>query len=341
MGHSSFRVAVQAATVALGALLLLLSGCGGSEHSVDSPPASSMSPTEARAFMAQVLRERGIPIDTAPVASLQQLLEVLAADQVGRFSSAEQLVAGKPGIEALALHASIELAWSDDLASFARILEELGKRAEFEVKRLSTKRQSSLPLSEAEAKALEQSEKNVAFDAQAKLALEVLAAERLSTASQIVDQTLRQFPKDPATYRGAAYFSLLSREWPNFDAAMSWFVEGEAKDAGLVYLRGFEALKRRRSPAQATALFQEALRLNPQFVRAQGKLVLSATDVDARYAEFEKLRALAPQHPLVSLLGPSITSDYELSSSFRRARAAREAEGAVEPVDPAPLSPSP
>lgn len=333
MGHSSFKVAVS------GALLVLLSGCGGSQQSADSPSAASMSPTEARAFIAEAQRVRGIAIDSTPVTSLEQLLEVLAADEVGRFSSAEQLVAGKPGIEALALHASIELAWSDDLSTFARILEELGKRAEFEIKRLDTKRESSLPLTESETKSLEQSRKNVAFDAKAKLALEVLAAERLSTASGIVDQTLRQFPKDPLTYRGAAYFSLLSREWPNFDAAMSWLVEVEAKDAGLVYLRGFEALKRRRSPAQATALFQEALRLNPTLVRAQAKLVLSATDVDTRYAAFEKLRALAPRHPMVSLLGPSITSDHELTSAFREARAAQDAPDSLGPEDAASASP--
>jgi hypothetical protein len=338
MGHSSFRVAVWFALLAASAAL---SGCAGSEHSAESASAPSMSPTEARAFIAEAQRARGIKLDTTPVTSVDQLLDVLVTDQVGRFSSAEQLVAGKPGIEALALHAAIELAWSDDLVTFARILEELAKRAEFNVKRLNTKRESSLPLTEAESKALEASEKNAAFDAKAKLALEVLAAERLSTASGIVDQTVRQFPKDPLTYRGAAYFSLLSREWPNFDAAMSWFTEVEAKDAGLVYLRGFEALKRRRSSPQATALFQEALRLNPKLVRAQAKLVLAATEIDARYAEFEKLRALAPQHPIVSLLGPSIISDYELSSSFRQARAARQPPASVESDDsaapPAPV----
>lgn len=297
-----------------------------------------MSPTEARAFIAEVQRERGIPIDTTPVTNMDQLLEAVIADQVGRFSSAEQLVAGKPGVEALAIHANIELAWSDDLTTFALILDELQKRAAFEVQRLGTKRDSSLPLTDAETKALEQSEKNAAFDAKAKVALEVLAAERLHIASGIVDQALRQFPKESLTYRGAAYISLLSREWPNFGAAMSWFVEVEAKDPGLVYLRGYEALKRRRLPAQATALFREALRLNPKLVRAQAKLVLSATDIDARYAEFERLRAMAPQHPMVSLLGPSLTSDYELSSSFRQARAARKAlpanESGVLPAEP-------
>jgi len=298
-----------------------------------------MDATEARAFIAEIQRERAIPIDRSPVANMDQLLEALTRDQVGRFVSAEQLVAGKPGIEALALHAAIELAWSDDLMSFARIFEELGKKAEFEVKRLSEKRQSSLPLSEAEAKALEQNQKNAAFDAKAQLALEVLAAERLNAAGAIVDQTLRQFPKDPLTYRGAAYFSLLSREWPNFDAAMTWFVEGEGKDAGLVYLRGFEALKRRRAPAQATALFRDALRLEPNFVRAQAKLVLSASDVDARYREFEKLRAAAPEHPMVSLLGPSITSDYELSSSLRGAREAQVAAPSLDSTLPAAPNP--
>jgi hypothetical protein len=75
-------------------------------------------------------------------------------------------------------------------------------------------------------------------------------------------------------------------------------------------------------------------------VRAQAKLVLSAADIDTRYAEFEKLRALAPQHPLVSLLGPTLASDYELSSSFRQA-AARSAPALVEPDDAAPSSTAP
>ena len=334
MGHSSFRLAAGLV------LLVAFSGCGGSEHSADSPSAPSMSPTEARAFIAEAQRERGIPVDTTPVTTMDQLLDVLAADQVGRFASAEQLVAGKPGIDALSLHATIELAWSDDLSTFARILEELGKRADFEVKRLRGKADSSSPLTDVESKALEQNTKNAAFDAKGKLALETLAAEHLHTASRLVEQALREFRKDPLSYRVGAYFSLLSREWPNFDAAMSWFVDTEAKDAGLVYLRGFEALKRRRSPAQATALFREALRLNPQMVRAQAKLVLSATDIEARYAEFEQLRTAAPEHPMVSLLGPSIKSDYELSSSFRQARAARQAPASLE-TEPAPPLPAP
>lgn len=278
-----------------------------------------MSPAEAQAFIAEVTRERGITVDQTPVTGMDQLFQALADDQVGRFASAELLVAGKPGIDALTTHATIELAWSDDFTTFSRILDELSKRAQFEVKRLNTKRESGRALTDAESKAIEQNHKNGAFDAKAQLALSVLAEVHLRAAQGIVYEALRQFPKEPMTYRAAAYLSLLSREWPDFDAAMSWFVDNEAKDAGLVYLRALEALNRRRVPQEASVLFREALRLNPKMVRAQAKLVLSEGDIDATYREFEKLRAVAPQHPMVAIWGPSITSDHELSSAFREA----------------------
>jgi hypothetical protein len=318
MDHSRFRGALGLA------LLITLLGCGGSTHSADSPAAAEMTPTDAQAFIAQIQRERSIAVDQSPVRDMEQLLQVVSEDQVGRFSSAEQLVAGKPGIEALALHATIELAWSDDFTAFARILDELRKRAEFEVKRLKTKRESGRGLTDAESKDLEKNQKNAAFDTKARLALSVLAEVHLHNAGVVVDQALLQFPNDPMTYRVAAYLSLLSREWPDFDTAMSWFADSETKDAGLVYLRALEALNRRRVPAAATALFREALRLDPKMVRAQAKLVLSEEGIDATYREFEKLRADAPKHPMVSLLGPSITSDYELSASFRQALATQQ-----------------
>jgi tetratricopeptide (TPR) repeat protein len=317
-------------------LLVAFSGCAGSGQSADSPAAGSMSPADARAFIAEVQRERGIPIDQTSVTSIEQVLQVVGDDQVGRFSSATQVVAGKPGIEALTIHAIIELAWSDDFTTFARILAELEKRAAFEVDRLSKKSETSQALTDAEAKGMEQNKRNAAFDAKAKLALELLAAEHLHSAADLVDQALRQYPKEEMTYRVAAYLSLLSREWPNFDTAMSWFADTEAKDAGLVYLRALEALNRRRVPKNATALFREALRLNPKMVRAQAKLVLSEDGIDAKYGEFEKLRAVAPEHPMVSLLGPSIISDFELSSSFREALAARQAPAAIGSAAPPP-----
>jgi len=329
MDHLRFWGAAGSRRLAALAALVVLASCATGGHAADSPAADSMSPSEAQAFIAEVTRARGIAVDQTPVSNMEQLFQVLAGDQVGRFASAEQLVAGKPGIEALTTHATIELAWSDDFTTFSRILDELAQRAVFEVKRLNTKRESGRALTAAEASALEQNQKNAAFDAKAKLALSVLAQVHLHAGQGVVYEALRQFPKEPMTYRVAAYLSLLSREWPDFDAAMSWFVDSEKKDAGLVYLRALEALNRRRVPQEATALLREALRLNPNMVRAQAKLVLGEGDIDATHREFERLREVAPQHPMVAIWGPSITSDYELSVSFRQAEAARQLPASI------------
>ncbi|HEY0469334.1 MAG TPA: hypothetical protein VGC79_34320 [Polyangiaceae bacterium] len=303
-----------------------------------------MSSSEAEAFVTDVRRQRGLAAP-APVSSIDELLEVLASDQVARFGDAERLVAGKPGVDAITLHAMLELAWSDDFTTLSLILAELGKRADVEVKRLNTRRESGATLTEAEAKDLEQNQKNAEFDGKAKQALEVLAQDHLRAAGQVVVEARRQFPKDPMTYRVLAYHALLSGEWLAFDAAIGWLKDTEAKDAGLIYLRALESLSRFAVRKDAAVLLRKALQINPKMARAQAKLMLVEDGIDAKHAEFEVLKALAPQHPVVWLAGPSITSDYELSASFRSARAARanpappEAPAAPGPAAPAPATP--
>ena len=292
-----------------------------------------MSSSDAQAFLAEVQQQRGLPAP-APVNSIDELLEVLASDQTARFRDAERLVAGKPGVDALTLHASLELAWSDDFTTLSLILDELGKRAVVEVKRLNARRESGSALTEAETKDLEQNQKNAEFDAKAKQALETLAHDHLQAAGQVVAEARRQFPKDPMTYRVVAYHALLSSDWLAFDSAIGWLKDGEATDAGLVYLRALESLSRFAVRKDAAVLLRKALQLKPQLARAQAKLMLVEDGIDAKYAEFESLKKLAPQHPIVWLAGPSITSDYELSASFRKARAAQTG------APPAPAAPA-
>jgi hypothetical protein len=323
-------------------LLVALSGCAGSANSADAASTSSMSSSDAQAFIADVQKQRGVPAQQAPVNSIDELLEVLASDQVQRFSDAERLVAGKPGVDATALHATIELAWSDDFSTLALILGELKKRADVEVTRLETKRDSGSALSDAERKDLEQNEKNAEFDANAKAALEVLAQDHLRAAGQVVAEAKRQFPKDPLTYRVLAYYALLSSDWLTFDAAIGWLKDSEAKDAGLIYLRALESLSRFAVRKDAAKLLRNALQINPKMARAQAKLMLVEDGIDAKYAEFERLKALVPQHPVVWIAGPSIASDYELSSSFRKAQAARQPGSVDAPAAPATApAPSP
>jgi len=300
-----------------------------------------MSSSDAEAFLKEVRQQRGLPLEYPPVNSVDELLDVLTNDQMGRFANGLRLVAGKPGVDAMALHATVELSWSDDLSTLALILGELKKRADVEIDRLKAQRESGSGFSEADAKDLEKNQKNAEFDAKAKGALEVLAQDHLRAAGKVVTEARRQFPKDPLSYRVAAYYSLLTGDWLQFDAAMGWLKEGEAKDAGLVYLRALEALSRFAVRKDAAAQLRSTLAINPKMARAQAKLVLVEDGADAKYAEFEKLKALAPQHPVVWLAGPSITSDYELSGAFRKAREARQPAAVEAPASAAPAAAPP
>jgi len=303
-----------------------------------------MSPAEAREFVAGVQKERGVAPDPTPVTSVDQLLDILTADDVGRFEAATRLVAGKPGIDAMSLNATIELCWSDAFTTVALIVEELRKREAADVQRLTQERDAGRPFTDADKKDLERAEQGVAFDVKAKTAFEVLAKDHLGAGGALVSEELRQFPSDPRTYRVAAFYYLLTGDWQHFDTSMQWLKDSEATDSGLQYLRGLEALQRYAIRKEATGFLRKSLELNPKQVRAQAKLVFTVEGIEAVHAELEKLRAVAPRHPVVTVAVASITTAYEMATAFSKARETRPAAAAppASSAAPAPAStPSP
>ncbi|HEY3497785.1 MAG TPA: hypothetical protein VGK73_23970 [Polyangiaceae bacterium] len=305
------------------ALALSLGGCAGSTPAAGSVSGTRMTPAEAREYIAEVQAERGTkPGAEAAVGSMDELFQVVEGDEIGRFEQASRLVAGKPGIDAQSLHATIELLWSDALSTVALLAEELGEHARIEAERLTRLRDSGRELGADENQALERAQKSVAFHAKARDALDVLAVDHLRSTVTLVNELLRNAPEDPRSYRVAALYYLLSGDWQHYDSAMTWLKPSEATDAGVQYLRGMEALKRFAVRKEATAFFKEALRLNPKLVRAQAKLVLAEESIDAKYAELQTLTSVAPRHPIVSIAGPSITSEYEMALAVRKAREA-------------------
>jgi hypothetical protein len=279
-----------------------------------------MTPAEAREYIAGVQAERGVKPDATPVTGVDQVLQILESDQIGRFEAASRVVAGKPGIDAQSVFAMIELSWSDGYSTIARIAEELGKRARIEAERLRGMRDSGRELLDAEAQALERAEKNIEFFAKAQGALDVLAVDHLRATVSLVNELLRQHPQDPRTYRVAAFYYLLSGDWQHYDTAMTWLKANEAGDAGVQYLRALEAWKRFAVRREADAFLREALKVNPKLVHAQAKLVLIQETIDARYAELQALKALAPTHPIVNIAGPTITDEYQTSVAIRKAQ---------------------
>jgi hypothetical protein len=316
------------------ALALTLGGCASGTPAADSPSQGGMSSADARAFIDEVEKERGMTRG-APVSNMEQFLEVLDGDELLRFEAASAFVAGKPGIDAMTLHAAIELSWSDGLSTVARIVEELGKREAVEAKRLANERDSGRSFTDAQARELERLEKSVAFHAKAREALDVLAKDHLDVALGPVNESLRQFPKDRRTYRVAAFYYLLSSDWEKFDSAAAWLEEGADKDAGVQYLRALETLRRFAIKKEARERLRAVLAINPKLVRAQAKLVLLEEGIAERHAELEKLKALSPKHPVVSIAGPEITSEYEMSAAVEKARGPA---ASPTPASPAPAS---
>ena len=312
-------IRVNAGTKAVLLLSLALSACAGGTPAADSPSGARMTPAEAREYLAEVQAERGAKPGAA-VGSMDELFQVVEGDQINRFEQATRLVAGKPGVDAQTLHATIELLWSDAYSTVALLAENLGELSRVEAERLTRLRDSGRELSGDESQALERAQKSVAFHAKARDALDVLAVDHLRSTVTLVNELLGAAPEDPRTYRVAALYYLLSGDWQHYDSAMTWLKPSEATDAGVQYLRGMEALKRNNLRHEATAFFKEALHLNPKLVRAQAKLVLAEETIDAKYAELEALKAVAPQHPIVSIAGPSITSEYEMAIAVRKAR---------------------
>jgi hypothetical protein len=301
-----------------------------------------MSPAAAREFLAEVQKERGTTPLAGPVTSMDQLLDVIQYDEVGRFEDAVRFVAGKPGIDAMTLHATVELIWSDGFSTAAKLLEEAPAAAQLEQQRLAQEQEAGRKLTESEVKALEASQKEIDFATKAHAAVAVLAKDHLQAAKPVVTEVLRQFPADERATRVATLYYLLSQDYELFDTAIDGLKAAEAKDAGLKYVRAVESLSRYGIRKDAAVFLRAALELNPKLVRAKAKFVLAEESIDGTYAALQNLRAVAPHHPIVNIAGPSITSAYESATALSRAREARQpAPAQPAPAQPAPAQPAP
>lgn len=312
------------ANVLLVGMVLSCAACGASSTAPAEPPArASMKPEEARAYLIEVRAQRGgPPIEHLPIMGMDELVTILMDDDVTRFEEAVRYVEGRPGVDALTVHATLELAWSDAFSTVASLAEEFGKRARIDEERLRKRQAAQQNLfSDADRRALDEATREAAMLAKANTAAVVLAEEHLRRANVPVGEALRQYEKDQRAYRVAAYYHLLNSDWTSYDKAMTWF-EGHGADAGIQYIRAMESLKRYGVRKDARESLEKALRINPKLVRAQAKLVLIEENIDEMNAELQKLQAMAPAHLVVNIAGPTIKREYAFSTSLARARAA-------------------
>jgi hypothetical protein len=299
-------------------IALTLAGCHTSAPAADQAASHGMNPAEARAFMTEIQAKRGVPpAKRATVTSMEELVSILSRDDVERFEDAARFVEGRPGIDALTLHATIELAWSDALLTAASVAEEFGKRATLEADRLRKKRNSSREFTPADENALEQVGKEALMLTTTREALLVLAKDHLQAASIPVSEALRQFERDPRSHRVAAFYHLLRADWMKYDDAMAWFERQQVPpDAGILYLRAIESWRRYGVRSDARTFLEQALEQDPKMVRAQAKLALMGEEI----ADLQKLQTMAPSHIIMSIAGPTIWREHEIAMSLARAR---------------------
>jgi len=276
-----------------------------------------MSPADARKYLAALGHNQGNP--PPDPTSMEEVLTILRTDDVRRFEGATRFTEGLQGAEGLSVRAMIELMTSDIYATGDRLVTELGRRLEAELKRLAEKQESGIALTDAEKadeKALK--ERHDVFS-QSSMAMAVLAREHLHAGGALAIEAVKQYPQSQEGYRVAAYYYLLKNDWLRYDDMMAP-LEGQ-DDAVLSYFVALENLHRNADKEDCRTFLQKALEQNPQMVRAQALLVLVQDDIDGRYDELQKLKKMKPDHPIVITAGAMIEAEYETSQSVRNAMA--------------------
>ncbi len=150
-------------------------------------------------------------------------------------------------------------------------------------------------------------------------ALKVLSEEPLVSGSDLAEQAIRQDSQSQLAYLANANYYRLRGQWLEFDRMMRYAEDTETGNNPPVktYLRAMEALQRYVDPGKAKELLEETLARRPDFVRAQANLVLVDRNVEATYAQLQKLRETSPQHIVVRLAGPMIEEEYVTAQQLR------------------------
>jgi len=278
-----------------------------------APPADHM-PLDQAAKIIQDWRASARPGPSpAAVSSLVEVREILRADDIDRFASAQSFAQGQGGPEALTLRSALEVNWAAGQITIARILDELAKRTSVEVHRL-----------EAQLQATPDATLQTRFDTMSKDverlmggrdALLALAQPHLDAGLDLFQEALRTSPLNPGPHHAAALYYLIVKDWSGFDHELEILEAGEPNPL-IDYLRGMESAQRNLDRPGGRERLGAALLADPGLVRVQADLVLLQDDVAARHDELENLRAVQPNHPLVMIAGPEIDAEFQIAQQL-------------------------
>jgi tetratricopeptide (TPR) repeat protein len=249
--------------------------------------------------------------------SLDDVVEILKRDQLDLFKAGVRYAAEQEGPKAAALRAQIELAWGEAQLLLADVFLDTSGQLRRAVRALEV-RVASGDSREGELSRLAELEDIVAKNDALAEALTLQAAEHVGIGIRLAKAIIATHPTDYLGYRVAADYYRLREDWADFDRMVARIEETNPDSNGLVFLRATSALRRDGDPRAAATLFRQALEKDPKFTRAQALLVTSRGSVRETYTEYQRLRALNPQHQIVIWAGEAITAAFESQRSRDR-----------------------
>ncbi|MEM8606431.1 MAG: hypothetical protein AAGF92_04975 [Myxococcota bacterium] len=311
--------------------LLILQACSSSTATVDDSTIGSgisletMRPQEAAQIVEEFQVKYGIPPVAAPdvqITSMAQVLEIIRGDKLRDFEEAREFTAGKQGPEALTIRSYLETSFAGALLLAAAILEEERRQDMTELRQASQTRplEDDADRTEDQQRAAQLKTKTEDLRKVVR-ALKVLSEEPLESGSDLAEQAIRQDPRAQLAYLANANYYRLRETWLEFDRMMRYAEDTETGQNPPVktYLRAMEAMERYVDQTAAKELLEETLAQRPDFVRAQANLVLVDRNIEEKYAQLQKLKAMSPNHIVVRLAGPIIEEEYTTSQQIKSA----------------------
>lgn len=292
------------------------------ENHEDPAPASEMSLEEAQGVIKEIQQRFGAnaPPPAAPPTSIVEVLSIIEADEVHRFPAASDFASGLAGPDALAVRALVELQWAGMYRLGQAVYEELIQVSSREASLLQGKKDRGEQLTDTQARRLDDLTKEVEWMRRARSALVALAKPRVEEGGKLAQEAVRQNSTKAEGHLASAFHHRLTKDWLAYDRAVTEFERTKQRDYVLAeYLRALEHLERGGSEVRAREAMADVIARAPKFVRAQAHMVLLQDDIEDTYHELQRLREVAPRHPVVNLTGGPITQVYETSMAIRGA----------------------
>ena len=241
------------------------------------------------------------------LATFEDAQKALRTDDYGQYGAAEKkllaIVEKHPDNVAPAVWLSqLYCAWGEELGSESESFRKatLAKGKEMtDLKKTIENTKSKTAKAGAQAK----------FDA-AKGELEALnkagklrdaaSVEKLKAAKAHVKEASNTDYGDAQLHRAMADYARVAKKWPDVDTQLEYVKKHKPDSAGLRFVAGAMMMEKDKKYDEAIVSLEEALKIDPQFTKAQYFVGLAqdAKGEGAKAAEsMKKVLAMSPNHP--------------------------------------------